>query len=802
MSEPFLLPPRRASASLEEVSVGHLWHALVRRRWLILALTLATILAAAAITWLQPPKYESEATILLSERENVGLGGLLPAGLGEMAGLSKGGGIQTDIALLKSRQVAEAVVDSLRLQVQLLSPARSRAAVLSVLEAPRELGGAEFTLTRLDDGSFAMQQTEGRSVAPVPSRVEIGRPFKLGAATLALHPHLAADAPREITIGFQPFREAVAAIREELKIDAAPGAQILNVAFRSGDPVLAAAVPNVATQSFIDYKTATATVESRNKIRFLQDQLVTYDEQLRAAEADLQNFRERAQIVEPKTQAAEQIRRLAELQSQREALVTEREALRRLLSRIEAEPAAARGQSPYRQLVAFPSFLSNGAVQSALQLINELENKRADLLVRRTEQNIDVQGINSRIQELELQLFQLARDYLDGLDTKLAATVTSLDRFGLQLEQVPSKEVQFARLTRDRELLEGVYTLLQTSLKEEEIRGAEQAPEIRVVDAALVPEAPASPRPLINLLLGAVLGLVLGVGAVLVRETSDTRVRTARDALAAAPGIPVLGVLPRSAAAPAGSYLERLGVPRRNQTSPDGGGIHRLITATAPQSAASEAYRTLRTNLTHTEAGRGVRVLVVTSAAAGDGKTTVAANLAIAMAQQGTRTLLVDGDLRKGMLHELLGVSPRPGLTEVLRGESQLEASIQRLRIGESETPLHFLGAGAFPTNPAELLGSEAMQRVLVTLHDQYQAVVIDTPPVNLVTDAAVLGTMSDRTLLVARAGLTDQASLYEAAARLSQVNNRLGGVILNNAEALRNGEDYYAAVMDASGSA
>lgn len=785
---------------VEELSFAHLWRVLVRRRWLIGAVTAGCMLLAALVTWFQHPLFEGEATILISEEdEQLGLGQLLRSGL-QLTGLPGArSGIQTDMALLESRQIAEAVVDSLSLQVELVEPQRPRSEVLRVLRAPRLPRALAFQLTRQGDGAYSVEQTGGPPSASLPRRVEVGSPFELADASLALSPGLARNPPDRIRLELLPARDAVARLREKLTIDQPdPGAKIVAVQYRSSDSLLAAAVPNVATLSFLDYKDRTATAESRNKIRFLHAQIAQYGDELRGAERRLQSFREAEQIVEPKSQAAEEIRRLAELQTEKESLLTERESLRRLLSRIEAQPAPAGDPSPYRQLVAFPSFLSNSAVQSVLQLLNELENERANRLILRTEKSIDVQGIDQRIRELELQLHQLARNYLDGLDTQLTAVNSALGRFDEQLAKVPAKEVRFASLTREQELLEGVYNLLQTSLKEEEIRGAEQTPDLRVIDAALVPESPASPRPLINLLLGGVLGLVLGAGIVLIREASDTRVQTPRDAEAATPGLPVIGIVPRLPRHTGGASR---GIRMRWPTVlGNGSGADRLlVTSTAPQSAAAEAFRSLRTSLIHAAADPDARIFVITSATPEDGKSTVAANLAVAMAQQGTRTLLVDADLRRGRLHRLFGGRSQPGMTDLLAGRASLEEAVQHSELPAFGAALDFLPAGAPPVNPAELVGSEAMARLLESLRSSYRVVIVDTPPVNLVTDAAVIGTMADVTLLVARAGETDQDALFAAAAKLDQVNARLAGVILNNVDVPNEFDAYYQGANGAS---
>jgi uncharacterized protein involved in exopolysaccharide biosynthesis len=201
----------------------------------------------------------------------------------------------------------------------------------------------------------------------------------------------------------------------------------------------------------------------------------------------------------------------------------------------------AGGSSPYRELASFPVFISNSAVQNVLRVLTDLENQRTELLVRRTPENIDIQRIDRRIGELEVQLYAMARSYREGLDSQIASLDDALSEFGIQLEAVPAQQLTFARLTREKRLLEEIYTLLQSRLKEAEIRKAGEPTDVRVLDAALVPEKPVSPRPMLNLVLGLMLGLMLGTGAALARVIVDPKVRSRTDAIAATSGLPVIG---------------------------------------------------------------------------------------------------------------------------------------------------------------------------------------------------------------------------------------------------------------------
>ena len=202
-----------------------------------------------------------------------------------------------------------------------------------------------------------------------------------------------------------------------------------------------------------------------------------------------------------------------------------------------------------------------------------------------------------------------------------------------------------------------------------------------------------------------------------------------------------------------------------------------LITVRDPQAPASEAYRTLRTNLQFTALRGQLRTLVVTTPGAGEGKSSAAANLAVTMAQAGRRVILVDADLRRPAQHELFGVTREPGLSDTLLDPSAppalRESGVEGLRL---------LPAGSAPPNPAELLASETMEALVTWLANEADIVIFDAPPVVPVTDAAILGARTDGVLLVIQAGKTKRDQAARARTLLEQVGARLIGTALTNA--------------------
>jgi polysaccharide biosynthesis transport protein len=797
MPDQLSLPPGERSTP---TSFRDVWSGLQRNRWLILATTGAAIAAAGVIVWMATPQYESEATLrfVTQERQSTLLGGL-PEDLAQMAGPNlQGGDIDTEIGVLRSRRIAEEVVDSFALHVTLVKPGVARDSILRVMLAPREVVAGEFIFDRERDGSYAVKSRSTRGPVQVPASVRVGEPFQLGSVQLALSP--TARHPDQMRVMIQPFFEAVEGFRNDLRVQKQEGrSRLVEVSYRDADRDRAATIVNAVIDNFVAYRTSADHSDLRHRVEALRTQVADYQRELGEAEQQLRAFRETHRIVEPEEEAVQTVRMLAGVRNDREQAVIERESLGRLLSELErggSEGNAAR----YRQFLAYPSFLTNEGVQSILTSLNALEDQRSELLLLRTPENEEVVRLTQRIEVLERQLHRIATDYLRSLDSRIASADASLARFGSEMQSVPQRELDYTRLVREQRLLSQVYLGLQSRLRDAEVQYAAAPPEVRVVDTAIPGDEPVWPKPMVMLILATMLGMMAGVVLAVGREAMNTKVRSQLDAELAAGGLPVVGMIPHIEQLERGAgWRERLGWRWRSRPLLRGASVERehttLVTRDEPQHGASEAFRALRTSLVSNGAGQLPHVLVVASPLAGDGKSTSSANLAITLAQQGFRVLLVDGDLRRGTLHDVLGAHRAPGLSEVLEGTHDFADALQELDLQGQRTPvLHLLAAGAHTTGPAELLGSGAMRGLLERVRSEYDRIVIDTPPLQLAADGLVLSGIADSVLLVVRAGATDRGVVQQSVTRLRRMHVPLAGIILNDLDPLSSG-DYDAAL-------
>lgn len=281
--------------------------------------------------------------------------------------------------------------------------------------------------------------------------------------------------------------------------------------------------------------------------------------------------------------------------------------------------------------------------------------------------------------------------------------------------------------------------------------------QVSIVEEALPPRDPVSPRPLVNAALGVVLLMLVAIAVVLAIDYLDDTVKSGTDA-AEQTGLPIL------------AHIEQSGRLRNAR--------EQLQAANRPHSTIAEAYRAARTNLSYAvDLGRDQRVILVTSPGPGEGKTTVMANLAVVFGLAGHRVCVLDTDLRRPTIHNIFGVDNSKGLSTLLLSS---EPDIDRALVRSPYTNLTVLPSGPLPPNPSELLGSARMQELLDRLRERFDVVLMDSPPTLVVTDASVLGMFADGLLIVAHAGKTRIGELRATITELTQTGRPIAGLMLN----------------------
>ena len=426
-------------------------------------------------------------------------------------------------------------------------------------------------------------------------------------------------------------------------------------------------------------------------------------------------------------------------------------------------------------------------------LLDKLHQQQADLKIQVAELSTQlgpaypkVAQLNNQLKEIDRQIQLETRKTVDRLRSQYQTAQQhetmlreALDKQKQEANRLNENAIEYNLLKRDAETNRALYEGLLEKLKEAGVTAGLRSNNIKILDSARPPSAPVEPNIPRNLAFALVLGSILGVGLAFVIENMDNTVRTTEQAQ-------LISLLPSLGMIPLGSKLGGSGNAKRLALTGSKEAVE-LVTQARPQSQMAESYRALRTSLLLSSLGAPPKAIMVTSARPQEGKTTTAINSAIVLAQKGVRVLLVDADLRRPSVHKTLGMGPRSGLSNVLTGSATLDQTITASPILPN---LFVLPAGSPPPNPAELLASSNMKDVLNQLREQYDHVVIDTPPTLSVTDAVVLSPRVDAIILVIRSGQTTKQALRRARDILMQVNAHVTGVLLNAVDLTS--PDYY----------
>jgi polysaccharide biosynthesis transport protein len=462
------------------------------------------------------------------------------------------------------------------------------------------------------------------------------------------------------------------------------------------------------------------------------------------------------------------------------------------LEELNKQMAGAKGErilreARYRVAVSGnPELIADVAPTSTLAILRaqqaDLKNQYAQLSAKYGSAYPRVEQVSTQLNQVEGSITtqvteirdKFQNEYRAALETELGLN-TELEKQKQQAYKMNDAGIEFAILKRDFESSRDLYEDLMKKLKESGIVAGLHSTNVDVIDPAEVPTKPAEPRVMLNIAVGLMLGMFGGIGLAFLLENLDTTIR-APEYGEILVNLPVLGVVP---------HLNLNGTKGHKPLSKAEQELPFLMSR--PNSQFAEAFRALRTTLLLSSPGSPPKVIIVSSAAPGEGKTTVSVNCALAFAQKGAKVLLVDADLRRSGAQGRLRMQGELGLSSCLSGGRESAEFIKDLPGGMG---LAVLPAGQKPPNPVELLDSDRMRTLLEQWREEYEHIIIDTPPLVGLSDALALSPFADAVLLVARSGRTSQQSLRRARDILNRVHARTVGVLINDLDI--DSGDYY----------
>ena len=726
----------------DEISLREIMEILLKGKWIILSCFAAVLIVVASYTFLQAPKYEASGTLYVNNQSS-------GPQLGQLLGIESGSrNIANEIEILKSRSIAQRVAH--RLQDIAVIPGTTEP--LTVL---RPLADERDPQTR--DVVQRLRQ-DYLSVKPVSRDVDM-----------------------------------------------------IQLTVTSTDPEEAALIANLYATEYVDFNQVSSRARMRASREFLGEQTERLDSMLTAAERDIMNYSEASGVVAPDEEARrlleqiftlEQARyealfELRSAEAQRDAFEDELEQIRPGLSRtlastdnvfvqglieriglVQMEIEERLSRNP--ELRADPE--SDDEIMRKRRQIEELNQQLVETSDRLTADVLDVQSSSFQGSSPEQVLSAVAtirQNILEkeiaikGAEARLEVLQNSLQVYQRELNAIPNKSVALARLTRNLQTSEQMFTTLYGKLQEARIAELSEIGYVEVIDEAIVPTRPVSPRVPLNLLLGAVLGTMLGIGLAFIRNAVDNRIRKPEDLRKR--GMTVVGVVSNMSSVIRSDFGGKESVEIDGTTYSTS-----LISVLNPLSPIAESYRRLRTNLQFSRPDKVVQTVLFSSPGPGEGKTVTSFNLAVTMAQSGRRTLYIDADLRRPSGHRMIHMRREPGLVDVLFDTSSISIESFKTEIDH----FYVIPVGKSVPNPAEILGSRRMREFLTQMREEFDVIVIDSPPVLAVSDAMLLATQVDAAVLICSANETKVPAIEHAMEALRDVGAPLAGVVINRFDA------------------
>lgn len=733
-------PKSYGANSLEPTNLRQYLFVVLKRKWLILAVVLVITSLVTIQEFRSPPVYEAATTISIEEKKN----NILHTGQVVINGEPDPKFWGTQITLLQSNALARQVVLTLDLHHN------------PVFLKGKTDTGVFSSLRRIFN--WEKKPAPSKAIAsPAPSEI-VSRDQPLSAAELAQ---------------LEPYEDAII---EGETIEPMPSTSLIIIKYRHSDPEITQKVANTIAEIFRNNNRERETADSTKAGDLLANEIANLQTKVKRDQEVKFNFARQHNLpLDENPDSNIELQRLSTLSKQLLDAENERKNLQSIYE------AAQREKNVY----SVPGVNESERILKLRDKISGLQEQRENLLVTFTPEWPGVKKIEAQLKPLEEEVAKAPLEIIAAMKSRFEAARSKENSLrsaynsqrGTTTQQIRDK-IDLTAISQEIETNKQYLNTLLARQRELEISGVDRPNEVSIENPSRYPHAPIGPARLRNIILAFILSFGAGVGLAFLLDFLDDSVKTVAD-IDRYIHLPALALIPDS------------GGDNRPRLKGGGGGEVSDSTALAliedVRSPVSESYRHLRTSLLLSTAGQAPRTILVTSSQPSEGKTTTAVNTAVMLAQTGAEVLIMDCDLRRPRLHTHFGLANTYGLTNCLSGEAEIGTLMQTY---EKLPNLKVLTSGPVPPNPAELLGSDEMRKVLAALSERFAHIIVDSPPAISFTDAAILSTLVDGVILVVHGGHSSRAVVRRAKQQLVDVGAHIFGVVLNKVKI--EAEDYY----------
>lgn len=557
-----------------------------------------------------------------------------------------------------------------------------------------------------------------------------------------------------------------------LEIEPIRKSRLVNISFEAHDPKLAALIANDHAKLYIEQILERRFATSQEAGLWLNKRIKEEKKRLEDSERALYNYRQKNNLVsigfEEKNNII--IQKLDELNSaliQAKTLCIEKESLHSEIDKLLKKS---------NTIESVPAVVSNPLIQQLKADYIKSKAEYSQLSRKYGPEHPQIIRLKSQIKETKSKIAKEVKNILNSIEIEYRVArkqekslIKALEEQKKEALKLNKKEIQYNVLKRDAESNRIIYNNLLKRVKEAAVTENLGLSNVSIIDPAAVPNSPFKPKKGRDILLAIMIGLFGGGGFAFFLEYLDNTIDTP-EKIQRYLKIPFMGPIGKVAIA---KFTYRYGTE--------------LVALKEATSQTSEMLRSIRTNILFSASDKPKKAFLVTSALPVEGKSFVVSNLAVSLAQMKKKVILVDCDLRKPRLHQIFNLEKLPGLTDVLSGKNSLESVFQDTEIED----LKLISCGTKPPNPAELLSSESITKLISNLRKEFDFILFDSPPIMSVTDAVVLATLVDGTVIVIKSGETPRFPIRQAIEQLSEVDARIVGAILNNMD-FENRSYYY----------
>lgn len=674
-------------------------------------------------------------------------------------------------------------------------------------QAPQVLGHQVEDVVEMGTGSFwsniEYYETQYKIIESRDVAARVVQEFKLNEDMDFL------GIPEDERAEFKPVtvEEAAQTLQGIITVEPVKDSRLVKVHVDHPIPERAQLYANAIATSYRDKNLEAMLQSTVDAVDWLSKQLDDAHQKLSESEDKIRSYKQENNILSISLEERQNI--LTAQMTAAATRFTEAQAKRiELESRKAAIAEVVRSNDPMD--IPLEAINQNNLIQQQKQKLSELSQEYGELSERYGENFPQMKELKAKMGRIRQDIAREVKNILEAVNAELNAakmTELGLSRTLAGLKQqaidLTQKEFAYNRMARDKVNNEKIYELLLGRSKEADLSRLLRVNNVHMLDAALLPEIPIKPRLRLNLAISIIIGLILGMGLALFIEFADRTIKSQEDLEAL--GVAMLGFVPSIDASSTSSYnygnqprygkgnrrKKRNKKERAAQNSDNEQQInYDLFVNDFPKSQVAESCRAIRTNLLFMSPDQTPRRILVTSPSPQEGKTTVAVNLAITMAQSGSSVLLVDTDMRRPRVHKAFGLRPKLGISTMVLGESTLQESVTKTHIPN----LDVLTCGPTPPNPAELMHTESFRKVLDELSNAYDRVIFDSPPVAVVTDAAILSKHVDGTLLIVKCMQTSRDAAKHAVSVLADIEANILGAVLNDLDLTNRkyGRHYY----------